>query len=181
MSRRETHDASRFSSLKEAEDAYEMVKRTCGMPFGQWLFGTYHPMEEVNNADDVCRIMMEKCHIPESSERMWVICLDSENMAMCDPIDVGQGCLHHVLADSRSIFGPAVWWGAASIVMVHNHPGGDTAPSNTDISLTRDMKACGEVLMIPLADHVIVTKDGRYSSIRTLHPRMFAKRRRRKR
>lgn len=52
---------------------------------------------------------------------------------------------------------------AASIIIVHNHPSGRVKPSEEDRKLTKDMKVAGEILNIPLLDHIIIGA-GRYYS-----------------
>ena len=54
---------------------------------------------------------------------------------------------------------------AAAIVAVHNHPSGDPTPSSDDLDVTRRLAAAGDVLGIPLLDHII-TGDGRYYSLK---------------
>ncbi|HKX24520.1 MAG TPA: JAB domain-containing protein, partial [Candidatus Saccharimonadales bacterium] len=52
---------------------------------------------------------------------------------------------------------------AACIIVAHNHPSGEPAPSQKDTSLTQQLAAAGQLLGIPLRDHVIVTKTDHYS------------------
>ena len=59
----------------------------------------------------------------------------------------------------------AVRRSAASVVFVHNHPSGDPTPSDMDISTTKRLMEAGEILGIPVLDHIIIV-DGRYISMR---------------
>lgn len=63
----------------------------------------------------------------------------------------------------REVFRGALLAGAYQIVLSHNHPSGDSTPSNEDDELTKRMHAAGVVLGISIADHVIVTETGHYS------------------
>ena len=56
----------------------------------------------------------------------------------------------------REVFGPAVRRGAAAVVVAHNHPSGDPAPSPQDIDVTKRLIRASEILGIKLLDHVIV-------------------------
>lgn len=56
----------------------------------------------------------------------------------------------------------ALLCGAVSIIVVHNHPSGDAAPSKEDINVTKRIKKAGEVIGIGLLDHIIIG-DGYYS------------------
>lgn len=68
------------------------------------------------------------------------------------------GTLTASLVHPREVFEPAVALHAASIVVAHNHPSGETGPSPTDIALTKRLAEAGKILGIPLDDHVIVSK-----------------------
>ncbi|MBQ1925391.1 MAG: hypothetical protein II180_04640, partial [Proteobacteria bacterium] len=50
----------------------------------------------------------------------------------------------------------AVQWQASSIIVAHNHPSGDPAPSRKDIELTKELLAASKVLHIPLLDHLVI-------------------------
>ena len=63
------------------------------------------------------------------------------------------------------MFRAAILANAAGIVAGHNHPSGDPTPSPDDIALTRRLVTAGEVLGVPLLDHIIVG-DGRYYSFK---------------
>jgi len=52
---------------------------------------------------------------------------------------------------------------AVSIILVHNHPSGDPNPSKEDINFTREIKMSGEIIGIPLIDHVIMGNNSYYS------------------
>ncbi|MCK4733255.1 MAG: hypothetical protein KAT65_12435, partial [Methanophagales archaeon] len=54
---------------------------------------------------------------------------------------------------------------AASIILVHNHPSGDTEPSQEDVAITKRLVEAGELLGIKIHDHVIVSKNG-YTSMK---------------
>ena len=56
---------------------------------------------------------------------------------------------------------------AVHILLVHNHPSGDPAPSRQDIQITRQMYQAAEILNIPLVDHIIIG-DNTYTSLREL-------------
>jgi DNA repair protein RadC len=73
------------------------------------------------------------------------------------------GTLDTVLAHPREVFSDAIVDRAACIIVAHNHPSGDPAPSQKDTSLTQQLAAAGQLLGIPLRDHVIVTKMDHYS------------------
>lgn len=76
---------------------------------------------------------------------------------------VSIGTLSASLVHPREVFSPAIMAGAAAIVCVHNHPSGDPSPSAEDREATRRLQRAGELLGIPLADHVIVSESSFFS------------------
>lgn len=73
------------------------------------------------------------------------------------------GTLDSVLAHPREVFSDPIVDRAASIVIAHNHPSGKTEPSEKDIMLTQQLVGAGQLIGIPLFDHIIVTKRGQFS------------------
>ena len=69
-----------------------------------------------------------------------------------------------------AIFRHAIRLGAVSVIVAHNHPSGDPTPSKEDIEETRRLVAAGELVGIPLDDHVVIGRDGVHTSIRGLEP-----------
>lgn len=76
---------------------------------------------------------------------------------------VGQGSLNHMMITAKEIFSPALMIPCASIIVAHNHPSGDPNPSDDDIAFTTRIHEAGEVMGIPMLDHVIVGKSGYFS------------------
>jgi DNA repair protein RadC len=75
--------------------------------------------------------------------------------------EISQGLLDQILVHPREVFRAAITANAAGIVLIHNHPSGDPAPSEADIKVTRDLIRAGQLLKIEVIDHVII---GRASS-----------------
>ena len=89
------------------------------------------------------------------TESMYVVCLDGGNrpIAICEVAKGGIGSIAVVVAD---IYRPAIAVGASGIVLAHNHPSGNPKPSKQDDVMTRKVKEAGELLGLPLLDHVII-------------------------
>lgn len=78
---------------------------------------------------------------------------------------VSQGSLNQSIVHPRETFKAAILANAAAVILAHNHPSGDTAPSREDREITRRLKEAGELLGIKVLDHVIVATDtGNYLS-----------------
>jgi DNA repair protein RadC len=97
-------------------------------------------------------------------EHFMVFYLDARHRVERSEI-VSIGTLNASLVHPREVFGPAVREPAASIVLAHNHPSGDTTPSEDDVAITRRLVSAGEILGIAVVDHVVVSAKG-YTSFR---------------
>ena len=73
------------------------------------------------------------------------------------------GTLNLALVHPRDVFREAVAESAAGVVLLHNHPGGDPAPSDEDVALTRQLVRAGEAVGIPVLDHIILGADRYFS------------------
>src|SRR6185295_7242446 len=95
-------------------------------------------------------------------EEFHVAVLDAQHRMERD-ITITRGILNSSLVHPREVFREAIAERAAAIILVHNHPSGDPAPSLDDKSITEQLVAAGRLLDIPVHDHVIVGR-GRYTS-----------------
>jgi DNA repair protein RadC len=73
---------------------------------------------------------------------------------------ISTGTLDTILVHQREVFRPAVIGAAAAIVLMHNHPSGDPAPSEADIKVTRDLIRGGQLLKIDVLDHIVMGQPG---------------------
>jgi DNA repair protein RadC len=69
---------------------------------------------------------------------------------------VATGLMDTILVHAREVFRPAIIASAAAVVLIHNHPSGDPAPSEADIKVTRDLIRAGQLLKIEVLDHVVI-------------------------
>ncbi|MBA2585851.1 MAG: DNA repair protein RadC [Chthoniobacterales bacterium] len=74
--------------------------------------------------------------------------------------EVSLGSVNESIAHPRDVFRPAVVASAYAVIVVHNHPSGDPAPSQSDHSLTRRLAEAAELLQIKLLDHIIIGAPG---------------------
>ena len=99
-------------------------------------------------------------------ERVRVLHLNSKNMLIRDEV-MGEGSIDQAPVYIREVIRRAIDLGSSAIILVHNHPSGDPAPSRADISLTRDIADAGKKLGIAVHDHVIIGANGN-SSMRAM-------------
>jgi DNA repair protein RadC len=95
-------------------------------------------------------------------EEFHVAVLDAQHRLERD-ITVTRGILNSSLVHPREVFREAIAERAAAVILVHNHPSGDPAPSDDDRAVTEQLVAAGRLLDIPVHDHVIIGR-GRYTS-----------------
>lgn len=99
-----------------------------------------------------------------TTERVRILFLNSKNMLIRDEV-TSEGSVDQAAIYVREVIRRAIDLGAASIILVHNHPSGDSAPSRQDIHLTREVIDAGKKMGIAVHDHIIIGKDG-HSSMR---------------
>lgn len=95
-------------------------------------------------------------------ESLRVLLLDTR-YRLIDTKEISLGSVNESIAHPREIFQPAIVASAYAVIVVHNHPSGDPAPSSADHSLTRRLAEAADLLQIKLLDHVIIgaPADGR--------------------
>jgi DNA repair protein RadC len=90
-----------------------------------------------------------------SQEQFVVLTLDTRSRVIQRHL-VSLGTLNSTSVHPREVFRPAVLDAAASIIVVHNHPSGDPSPSSSDIRITKSLVDAGNILQIPVVDHLII-------------------------
>lgn len=88
-------------------------------------------------------------------ESLWILLLDARG-TLLEHREVSRGTLNQSIAHPREIFQLAIAKRAYTIAITHNHPSGDPIPSMADHNLTKRLIQAGELLQIPLFDHVII-------------------------
>ncbi len=88
-------------------------------------------------------------------ENFLVLLLDPANRPVRE-VRVSTGILTASLVHPREVFAPALEERAAAVLLVHNHPAGDPAPSAEDREVTRRLRSAGGIVGIPVLDHVII-------------------------
>lgn len=111
---------------------------------------------------DYCRIALAH----ESVEALHLLFLDRKLRLIADEAQQ-RGTIDHTPAYPREVVKRALELNASALILVHNHPSGDTRPSQADIAMTRAIAEAVEKLGIALHDHIIVGKSG-HSSFRAL-------------
>lgn len=131
----------------------ELVKRMANLKkqYGQ----------ELSAPDIIASIYMEEMRNLEI-EVLKMILLDSKTRLIKDVI-ISTGTVNSSVASAREIYYSALKNGAVKIILLHNHPSGDPSPSREDIFVTNKIKEAGDIIGIPLLDHIIIGDNCYYS------------------
>lgn len=98
----------------------------------------------------------------EERERLLLLMFNTKNQLIREKL-LSVGTVNAALISPREVFLEALKYGAVNIILLHNHPSGDSTPSREDIRLTNRMRQCGELLGINLLDHIVIG-DNNYTS-----------------
>jgi DNA repair protein RadC len=113
----------------------------------------------VRGPEDLLALRAVEALKSEQREHFVVVMLNARHEVMrIETIAVGS--LNACIVHPREVFKPAIIAGAASVVLIHNHPSGDAEPSQEDVTITRRLVQVGELVGIGVLDHVIVAKRG---------------------
>ncbi len=129
----------------------------CG-ELGKRLFDkNINGLKTIRTADDVYDYTKDMHSL--SKEHLRGLYLDTHNKVIHDEV-LSIGTINSSIVHPREVFKPAIEYGAAAFILVHNHPSGVSTPSESDKFITKQIVEAGKVLGISLLDHVIVTRDG---------------------
>lgn len=154
----EIRDFARFKGLGPAKSitilaALELGKRRKLREHAERL--------TIRSSEDIYRLFHPLlCDLPY--EEFWVLLLN-QAAKVIDKVRISRGGIDQTTADVRSILREALLQRATQIALIHNHPSGNTRPSNDDLRLTQQARQAAQTMNIRLLDHVIVT-DGSYYS-----------------
>ena len=114
-------------------------------------------LPRIREPEDVVRLFQSRLR-DLAVEEFHLLALDSQSQVLRDVL-VTRGLLNSSLVHPREVFRPAIAEAAAGIIVVHNHPSGDPTPSAEDRAVTQQLAAAGQLLDLPLYDHVILAGD----------------------
>lgn len=118
---------------------------------------------KIGSPNDAAELVMEDMRYLKK-EHLRVIFLNTKNIVI-DVIDLSIGSLNASLVHPREIYSEAIRKSSSSIIVCHNHPSGDPAHSDEDVSITKRLYEVGKLVGIELLDHIIIG-DGIYISLK---------------
>jgi DNA repair protein RadC len=153
-------------SLKELQEIKGIGKAKASQIIALFEFNKRHnvskqngkPIKTAKDVYDYCYPKLKNL----DKEHFMILHLDTKNRILKDEI-VSIGTLTCSLVHPREIFKSAIKESSNSIILVHNHPTGDSTPSQEDIKVTDILMKSGELLSIKILDHVIIGSNDYYS------------------
>lgn len=116
--------------------------------------------KKIKSPEDAYEISQDMIYYEKECVRVYL--LDSK-LNVIHSENISEGTANSSIAHPRDIFKIAIKLNAVSIILVHNHPSGDSSPSIQDIELTDKIKEAGKILGIKLNDHIIIGNNQYYS------------------
>lgn len=116
------------------------------------------PRPQIRSSLDAYRLMVPDL-MDQPTEQFWIIILNRSNRVISKRA-ISLGGVSGTVVDPKIVFKIALEDLASGVILVHNHPSGNLKASQADIKLTEKIKKAGQLLEIPILDHVIFTDDG---------------------
>lgn len=122
------------------------------------------PKVKIKSGKDAYNVLLASWDLDtiELQEEFKILLLNRAN-ELLGIYPLSKGGITGTVVDQRLIFAVALKCNATGIIICHNHPSGKLLPSETDITLTKSIGKCADLLEINLLDHLIITKNGFYS------------------
>jgi DNA repair protein RadC len=118
----------------------------------------HHKVRNTSDALTYCKEHFVRLAREAKQEEFHVVLLDERHHVIKSE-QITVGLLDKSLTHPREVFKPAVKESASAIILVHNHPSGDPAPSQDDKTITKELKKAAETLGFRILDHIILSKD----------------------
>ncbi len=122
----------------------------------------WFPNKTITSPEDIANIFIPLLR-DEVKEKFYVVCLNSANRIIKYEL-ISVGNLNTSVVHPREVFKVAIENNSANIILLHNHPSGNTEPSREDLVITRKLIESGKILDIEVFDHLIISGNN-YASI----------------
>lgn len=148
-------------SEKKGIGLTKAIKIHAAFEIGRRVIFNPNKQEKIDSPEAVWKFLIPELSCMEK-EKFIVLIINNKNRVLKKSI-ISIGTVSETIVHPREVFRDAIRVGASSIIIAHNHPSGDTLPSEEDIAATKRISQAGEIIGIHLIDHVIVTDSGFYS------------------
>ncbi len=152
---------SQHDPIKMAEELQIPVGKACQIiacsEIGRRLYKKNEfGLSVIRTAQDVYEYAKDMHSLPK--EQLKGIYLDTHNRVIHDET-ISIGTLNSNIVHPREVFRPALEYGAAAVILAHNHPSGIATPSDADIAITKQLISAGKIIGIRILDHIVIAKD----------------------
>ncbi len=117
--------------------------------------------EKITSSADVYNVIKPEM-LDLLTEEFWILHLNRANQVIKKE-KISLGGVAGTVVDPKVIFKSAIQYLTSSIILIHNHPSGNTKPSKNDIDITNKLVNSGKMLELPVLDHLIFTNEGYFS------------------
>jgi DNA repair protein RadC len=139
----------------ELQAAFELGRRA--------LLESPEDRPTIRSASDAAILLSEMSALEQ--ETMRTILLDTKNRVLATPA-LYRGSLHTTVIRIADLFREAVRHNCAALIIAHNHPSGDPAPSPEDVAVTREIVQAGKILDIEVLDHLVIGAGQKFVSLK---------------
>lgn len=115
---------------------------------------------QIKSSDDIYNLM--KYIATEEQENFYCIYLNTKMFVIKYEL-IYKGTVNEIVIHPREVFKNAIKANATAMILVHNHPSGDSNPSNADIKTTKILMEASNIIHIDILDHIIIGKNQYYS------------------
>ena len=117
--------------------------------------------KKIRSSQDVFHLLFPDLS-DKAYEEFWILLMDRANQVISKQ-NISEGGVSGTVADPKKIFRLALDFKSCAVILAHNHPSNNLKPSNSDIELTKKIKAAGKLLDIEVLDHLIFGHNAYYS------------------
>ena len=121
---------------------------------------------QIHNSEDIYsvmqRILMREEKVDRGREHFWTISLDNANKILSIEL-VSMGSFRATIVEPMEVFSIPLQKRAVNLILVHNHPSGTLKPSEADKDITDHLIQVGNIMNVPVLDHLIITESSYYS------------------
>jgi DNA repair protein RadC len=151
LSRKSITEISKINGVGEVKASqiiasFELARR--------FLSTSINEKIRINNPDDVFKQFHSRLSFL-NKEHFIALYFNSRRCLIKEQL-ISTGSLNSAIINAREIFSHALAENAAAIILLHNHPSGDSSPSDEDIKITKELSAAAELTGIKLLDHIII-------------------------
>lgn len=122
-------------------------------------------VRQMNSQDKVVSLARDVLHIhQETEEYLYMLCMNTK-LELTSVFEISHGSVNSSIISPREVFQKALLANAVNIIMIHNHPSGNSKPSKEDVEVTKRLIEAGKILGVDVLDHIIIG-DPYYTSLK---------------